>query len=407
MSNFRAFIIPFKEDGAYSDEEIEVTSDVDFQSFGSIKQAIDNDQYKVGVLTFNDLNLKLRNDHGKYSAPGTPESIFNIRRNESIFRLYWEIESEPPYCGLAICGSARLSETKLLYEGFINDDATRENIKTEFTSLKVISMESVITKVDTPFADFTVLDTIRDLIFKVLNQTRITSFLNVDLTNINIDTNLVPDDISDLESKTGKEALDELLLLGNAILYIKDRIVFVETRAASADLKYTFYGPASIIGLENIQTISDIRTGLSKTFNYWTWTEKNFNVQDASSVALYGPKKRNIDSKIITDTPKQQTVLSNLVSEFGFPKDNFRIKTPVTYETLELFLLDKINIDYPTIYIPSEGSEVPIYDVSKYDEAVYAKPLSALTIDINRRFKIMSANIEVKNELFEFELREI
>lgn len=406
MSRFRAYIIPFTDTGEYG-EEIEVTQDVDFTSISTVKQELDQNEYKVGVLTFNDLNLKLSNETGKYSEVGSVETIFKYKRSEAIFRLKWDLEDHPPYCGLAVAGQSFLSETRLIYEGLINDDATRTNVRTKFTSLKVLGMESIIKKIEVPFGSISNGDSLSEAIYTILNQSAVTSFLTVDPANINVAFDTTIDDVSDLESKTGKEALDELLLLANSILYVKDRTIYVTSQTATPDSKYIFHGPGSNDGLETTRLIGDIRTGLSKTFNFWTWSEQTFKVENASSIEKFGVRKKEIGSKLITLSTKQQAILGSLVAEFGDPKQNFRLNTPLTYDVLDLFYLDKVNVNYPTVYIAGDGKDIPLYGVSKYDEASYPIPESALYIDINREWKIVGVNINIKQQELEFNLKEI
>lgn len=406
MSRFRTFLVPFTDAGEYGDE-VEITGDTNFSSISKIKQQIDQDEFKVGVLTYNDLNLKLRNEHGLYSSPDVPESIFKIKRGGSLFRLYWEIQSEPPYCGIAKAGETRLSEIVLVYEGLINDDATKTNLRDQNTTLKVLGLESIISEIEVPILELYIGQTFSEAIFKILNQSQLTDFLIVDELNINVGFETTMDVVSHFSSSTGKEALDELLLISNSIVYIKERVIYVEGRNPTADLKYTYYGPASQIGLENIISMSDIRTGLSKTFNFWTWDDEVFNVSNSSSIAVYGIKKNSVKAKSITNTTKQQNILASLSNEFGDPKESFRLKVEINYDTMKLFFLDKINIDYPTVYISVEGDGIPVYNISKYDQSVYPIPESVLTIDINRRFKILGVNIDIKNQTIEHNLKEV
>jgi len=406
MSRFRTFLIPFNDDGTYG-EELEITSDTNFSSINKVKQKLDQNEFKVGVLTYNDLNLKLRNEHGKYSDPTVPESIFRFRRGGSIFRLYWEIADHPPYCGIAIAGDTFLSETKLVYEGLINDDATRTNIKDQNTSLKVLGLESIVSSIEVPIGDLSIGQTFSNAIYEILNQSTITDFITVDQANISVGFETTLDSIGHFESNTGKEALDELLLISNSILYIKDRILYVTGRIATTDIQHNFHGPASLTGIENLISISDIRTGLSKTFNFWTWKDQAFNVSNSSSIQKFGVKKNEVGAESITNTTKQQNILAALSTEFGDPKESFNIKTPIDYETMELFFLDKINIDYPTVYVASEGDNIPVYEISKYDVAVYPIPESTLTIDVNRNFKILGVIIDIKNQIMQFNIKEV
>ena len=406
MSRFRCYITPFLETGDAYGDEIEVTNDVNLDSISTVTQQIDNNEYDVGFLTFNDLELKLRNDHGKYSQPSVPESIFKYKRSNALFRLTWEIEDEGTICGIAICGKHRLSDTKTIYEGFINDESAYTDTKTQMTSLRVLSFESIITRVSVPHADISNGELISSAIYKTLNQSLITDLITVDTDNINVSIDKTIDDVTDLQTMTGKDALDEFLLLSNSILYVKDRVAYVAAREETAATIYTFYGAMSTGGLENIEDIGNIKTGMSQMFNFTTWSNKTFSVEDASSIAKYGTRKKEFSSTLITDSTKQQQIMGDYVNEFGQPKENFVLSAPINYETLELFFLDKVVVDYPTVYIAGEGRTLPIYDVSKYDESYYPIPESSLTIEATRTFKIMGIDIKVDTQTFLFNLRE-
>jgi len=404
MSYFRAFIIPFGDDGEYGDE-IEVTTDVSFDSIGKISQKVDNSEYDVGILTYNDFTLKLRNEHGFYSKAGEPASIFNIKRNDSIFKVKWQVEPEGCICGMFKAGRKKLSLTLDVYEGFIKDIAVEENVNDQNVVLKVLSLESILSQVDVPVTVATG-DTMEETLFKILNQTILTDLFEIDTANWTLGVDLELDDAAPLLTMTGKEALDELLLLSNSILFIKERVLIITARIVTTDLKFEFYGPSSIIGLENIQDISNINTGISRAFNFWTWNGSNFKVVNSSSIATFGVRKKEITSDIVTNTVKRQTIAAALAAEFGDPRDTLKITTPMNYDTRPLFFLDKIKVDFPTIYKVADGETLPIYGASFYGEAVYPKRESFLTIDYERNFKIMGVGVDVKNNLIEFEIRE-
>lgn len=406
MSRFRCYITPFLEDGNYG-TEVEVTSDVNLNSFSNISQQIDGNEYDIGTLTFNNLNLKLRNDHGHYSDPSVPESIFRYKRNDSIFRMDWIVENEGCICGIAIAGLTMLSTPIDVYKGFINDESATTDIKSQMVTLKVISLESAITRVEVPFGSFSDGMLVSVAILAVLNQTLITTVITVNAANINVSIDTTIDVVEEFESMTGKEAMDILLSISNSTFYVKDSIAYVVARTATADVKYTFYGAMSNNGLENIQNISNLKSGMSKTFNFITWVEKSFNVQDATSIVRYGIRKKEISETCITDTTRQQAILADLITEFGNPSENFNVSTPVNYDTMALFFLDRVSVDYPTVFIPAEGKVLPIYDVSNYDEAYYPIPESTLTIVATRRFKIMGMDINVGDQIIKFNMREI
>lgn len=406
MSHCRCYITPFLESGEYG-EEIEVTSDVDFESIGNVNQKIDNDEFNVGVLTYSDLDIKFRNELGKYSEPDFPNSIFRYKRKDSLFRLAWQIQNQEPICGLAIAGQDYLSDPETIFEGFLSDDLSSVDVKTHIFSTKVIGLESILSRIVVPYADISNGDNVSDILLTILDQTVLTDIITLDAANITVGFDVAIDDKTDLENKTAKEALDELLLISNSVFYIKDRVLYITSRDETADSQYVFRGPMATSGLENIQNISTIKTGINKMFNFWTFNGSTFSVQDAASRLKYGTKKKEVSSSLVTNTTKRQNILGDLVNEFGQPKATFTITAPITYDTLELFFLDKVNVDYPTVYIAVDNHTVPLYDVAKYDEDYYPIPESAITIESEREFKIMGVNINLKETLFEFELREV
>lgn len=407
MSRFRAYIIPFEEDGNYQTTEFEVTEDIDVGSIGTVRQSIDNNQYAVGVLTYNDFNLKLRNEHGRYSKPGNSGSLFRFKRNDSIFRLYWQIDSELPLCGLAIAGRSRLSERKLIYEGFIKDDSTQESVTDQMTSLKVLSFESILSQIEVPNGVLSSGDTFEEAIFGVLNQAKLTGLLDVNVSNIVVGHSTTLDSVLSLAQKTGKEALDELLLMSNSILFIKERVVYVKGRDQTDAVAFNFYGPASLEGLENIQNISDIKSGVGKVFNYWTWKDGAFKVEDPTSISKWGIRKNSVASETVTNVPKQQAILASLAAEFADAKETLKLKTPLNYQTLPLYFMERVKIDYPTVYTAAPGKELPVYGISKYGQATYPIPGQFLTIPFEREWKILGVNIQIREQLLELELREV
>lgn len=406
MSRFTCYITPFLEDGTYG-TEVEVTDHVIIDSFSNISQQIDSNEYDVGVLTFNDLDVRLRNESGLYSEPSVVGSMFRYKRSDSIFRVAWQIENQGCVCGFATAGLTKLSTVETVYEGLINDEASTTDLVTQQTTLKVLNMESILSKVLVPFASLSVGMTVSQIALILLNQTAITNLLTVDIANLVPLINTVTDSIEDLETMTVKEAFDELLKISNSILYVKNRIVYMKARTPGASVAANFYGPMSINGLENIQNISKIKTGMSQMFNYLKWKDTTIAISDADSITAYGIKKKEFDSTLVTDTTKRQTILTSYANEFAFPHENFVLHVPVNYETIGLFFLDRIAIDFPTIYSIPEDREIAVYGLTKYGQAYYPVRESTLTIEFERRFKIVGIDIDVDNQLFEFNIREI
>lgn len=406
MGRFTAGLVPFKIDGEYGDE-IDITKEIDFSSISNISQQVDNSEYLVGVLTYNEFTLKLINDHGKFSTPENAKSIFGVKRKNSLFRLYWQRETYPPVCGLAIAGISSFSPKIRIYEGLINDSATKEDVKTQKVTFKVLSLESIVDQVEVVNGTISNGDTLKEALIAILDQELITDLFELNSENWILPVNETLDNAQALSNKKGKEGLDELLLMSNSVFYIKDRKINIVPRDASAESKMTFYGPASNEGISNIKNISAIRTGENQAYNYWTWDGDVLKVTNASSIADIGVRKKKIKSEVITENSKRTTILAALASEHGDKKQGLKLTVPLDYKNIELFFFDKINIDYPTVYKAGEGKEIPVYDISKYGEASYPIKKHALTIDKTKDWKIKGIEINPKNNLIEFNLKAV
>lgn len=406
----RVYVQTFDESLAYSGTFIEITEDVVDGSAGKIKQKIDNSTYDVGLFNFTDLSLELRNDHGRYSAVGNLESIFTFRRTDSIVKVTWNNGPDDyPMCGIAICGEDYLAGEVNVFYGLLNDIASTQNIRDQKIKFSVQGLESIFEKVETNYSDLDVGDTLSDTVFNLLNQTKLTDLMTVSSSNISLDIDQIPDSIASLEETTVKEALDQILLVSNSILYISvsDQTVYVKPREASATVCCNFYGQSSDNGSENIVDIKNISTGNNRIFNFMKWRDTTITSKDASSILSNGVRKKEISSDILTNSTKQGNVLDSYKDEFRNPKQELTLISYLNPDTVNLFFLDRVSVDYPTVFYPFDGGTLPKYEAAKYGEVVYPAGAFALTISTETNYKVMGRSLNIKKGEVEFLLREI
>lgn len=407
MSRFRTFIKPFNANGSYADDWIEVTEDTDFNSLSSITETIDASDFEVGIFKFNSFSVRLNNIKGNYSDIGTPNTIFNFKRSDSQFKIIWEIEDDLAQCGNSICGNVYTNIEKEIFSGLLNDESLTSNIRDQKVNFQVLGLESVFDKEETPFSSLSNGQTISQIIYILLNQVGITELMTVDALNINPDYDVAIDDISDLENTTVKEALDLLLGPSNSVLYIKDQVIYVSNFDATVDVKKTFYGQGSQTGIEDIQDIQNIRSGANKTFNFWTWDDTSLVIKDESSISLYGTRKNIVGINLITDNTKRNNILSNLLAEYQLPKQSFEMTVPINYDSLELFMLDRIEVDYAVVYRSPDGENIRTYGLSKYGEARYPLGDFAFSISPLQPVKILERRVDIKKQVIKYKVREI
>jgi len=407
MSRFRVYIKPFQPDGTYAADYIEVTRDVIAGQLGAIQETIDKDNYEVGLFRFNQFTLALTNFDGTYSEVGDSTTMFSYKRSDSLVKITWQIVDDITQCGNAICGEAILSDEKDIFFGLLNDESLSLGAKEQILNFSVLGLESIFERVEVPFASINNGDLLSAALLTMLDQPVITTLMAVSGATINLGTDLTIDDKSTLENKTVKEALDEILLSSNSILYVRDGILHISDRTASASLSQTFYGQAAVDGIEDLLKIEKIRNGLNKLYNYWTWSGSTNVAEDTASVTQYGVKKSTVKGDIITDGTKRNTVLGSLRDEFSTLRQEMMITVPFDYSTLELYILDRIAIDYPTVFIPGDENPLPQYDVSLYDVAVYPIAKWTLEIDANDRYKILGRKVDFKKQTITFKIKKI
>lgn len=410
MSRIKLYIKPFQSDGSYADEFIDVTEDANIGSIGSVQESIDQDDYEVGIFKFNQFRITLNNSQGKYSDVGESKTIFSFKRDNSIVKVTWQVQTDITQCGDAICGEAVTNLEKEVFIGLLNDDSLSLNVTDRMISFQVLGIESIFSLLSASFDESTLVFPgvlISTAIYDLLNQSGITQYVTVASENIVPGVDQTIDSDTDLIRKTAKEILDQLLFASNSVLYIKDGVLYVSNREPTAALQKTFYGQASNIGTEDILALNKIKTGINKTFNYWVISDYANLKKDDSSISTNGIQKAEAGTTVFTNSTKIDNVLNNLLAEFKDPKQELEITVPFSYENLDLFILDRIAIDYPTVFVPANDDPSPLYGVAIYGTSLYPIGQWALTISSESNYKILARKVDTKKQIISFKCKKI
>ena len=407
MAAFNVYL-SYPTNEGYSDF-IDITEDVIESSIGAIKQTLESDEFDVGKITFDNLNLTLRNEDATYSEASNATSIFPLKRDQSIIKIEWGINSFPPACGNTPCGLTFLSWPRILFKGLIEENSAAFDVESQNITFKVLGIDSIINKELTPYGLLTLGDDANTLIFKILNQDSIKKFFSVNQINIDCKNNFIADDIASLEGTSCLESIQEILKLANSIMFVKDDVIYIKAREESLDSKFTFYGASSNEGIENISQVSDYGIGLNRTWNYWDWDDDpTLNVSFVDSIDLYGRRAKSLSSKLITDSGKILNVLTSYLNEFGFPKTELTLTVPMYTPIVDLGFLDKINIDYPSEVLPTVDELSSKYGQAKYDSGYkYNRVINSLFISISKNWKILNKTIQPRKQTIEFKVREV
>lgn len=412
--------------GIYADEWTDVTDDVDEDSISEISRQIENDEYNIGVFRYNELTISFKNIDGRYSEADTEKSIFKFKRSESQIKITWDIQPFKPICGVVKAGEFQLfDEEIILYDGIINDDVYVTDIDQQKAVFKVLGYESLLQRIrglsqavlNTKFASY---------IYRLLDynsgpsyeQDPTIALLIIDQANIEVGFEVEPNEFDQYvedwklglaDTIDAKQNLDRILSFSNSALYIENRTIIVTDKNPNqVDPVMTFYGQGSMLGAENIVDITEIKTGVNRTFNQWLFKFR----PDLLAVSTISKSKYNLREKVLDNEPSTtdtriQDYLDYMLSEWSLPKLEFKLQTKMTMESLALKFFDTINIDYPTIYFPSRGDKLPVYGEARYDVDYYPETQWAFQVLPNQKFKIMGIDMDLKQQLITFSLREI
>lgn len=407
MSAFNIFMSYPTVDG-YS-PFVEITEDVLESSIGSIKQALESDEFNIGKITFDNLALTLRNEDSTYSEAANATSIFPLKRDQTIIKVIWAINSFGHSCGNVPCGGTFLSFERQVFKGLVEENSTVFDVETQNITFKVLGLDSIINKEPTPFNSLVLGDDANAMVYKILNQPRITQFFTLDMANIDVKNNFIADSIAHLEGTDCIESLQEFLLIANSIMYVRDDIIHVKARSETPDSKFIFYGASSNEGIENIASISEYGIGLNRSWNHWAWEDDpTISVSFVDSIDLYGLRKKEIGSELLTDNGKILNVLDSYLSEFGFPKTELTLTVPMYTPIVDLGFLDRVNIDYPSEVLPTLDSFSSKYNQAKYDSGFkYNRVMNSLFISISQDWKILNKTIKTKKHEIQFKVREV
>lgn len=408
MGRYKVYIKTFGIDGEYQDDFIDISDDV--VKMSAIQQGIDNTDFDVGTLKNSNFKLTLRNDHGKYGEPTSNKSIFVNKKKNSIVKVTYNRRTTPLTCGFFKPGREKLGFEYEIYRGILYDIDAYTDIDTQQAIFSVLGFESLFKNILVPYADISIGETYSSILYKCLNQSPLKDIVTVDAGNINPGNNLQVDKISHWEGETLDDILDEVMTASSSVIYIQDSTVYVKSRDPSASVQYTFYGQASIEGIENIINIPTFKDGVNRVFNYWKWEDSTLVSSDASSIGKYNVLKKEISAESIDNasTSKITSILEDYRDNFKDPKIELTVETPVNYSTLELRILDKVLVEYPTVFQSADNNPIPRYGVGVYGQSRYPFGRWTLTLSSSQySFKILNFKIDPSKNIIQYLLREI
>jgi hypothetical protein len=377
---YKIYFTPRTGINTYGDE-IEVSAKIVQSGASNMKKSIDAADYDIGVFYYGDLTIRAINKNGTLSEPKDFRSIFRYSRDLTKVRVEY----------LDKDGGVDV------FNGLINEEATREDFETNKISFKVLSLDSVIRTTRIPNGSIINGVTFKSALQTILNKPDITTILTYNASKINPNLNLTIDDGSKFDSISTRDGLSKLLIASNSVFIINSsNEMIIQSRSENSGGYTELYGPFSQKERANILKVSKYNNGKQRLFTVvkvgtQTKVQSNYLTDD-------GYRQKSIKLDFITNTDTQLSIAQNISNEFKFPK----IELEVTVETSlakNLDLLDKILIDYP-LRLKPETKFFPIVGDAKIDDVATKLPYEygSSFITNNIPFKI----IEIKQNVKEF-----
>lgn len=378
MIRYHVYLTPKISLNTYGDE-IDISDLVNLDGVSQIKQSIDSGDYEVGVYTYDDITITANNRNGYFNTPDDVRSVFKYTRDLAKIRVkYYNNDGAQPYeDGFFI-----------VFNGLINDEATRVDAEKEQIKFRVLSRDSVIrnTKVDAGVISNG--DLISDAIYEILQNPKITPVLTLDADDVEVDNDIAIDDGTKFDNKSTREVLNSLLLASNSVMLLDaDGVITIRSRANNETDVLFLYGPHDIKGRENIRRLFDYDSGLHRMFSAVKVNE--IEVINDVFADEFGYRQKQLTLDFITDDTKSEAIAQALVNEFGHPKVELKIEVN-TEIALEWNLLDRVSIDWPLRKTPT-GNFLPICGAATLGSSVTPLPVlsGSVMIKPEMSFKII------------------
>lgn len=369
-TNYKVFITPLSDNNTYG-SEIDVSDYVDLRDISNIKSGVDNDDYDVGVFKYDFITLKAVNLNGILNDSSDFRSIFKFKRDLAKVKVKYFNDT-----------------STISFNGLINEESTRQDIRSGDIRFKVLSLDSVIRNINVSSGQITNSMTYSDAIKSILNQPKITSVLTYNASDVAVDIDLLIDNPIWFDNRNAKEALDALFVTSNSVMTINHNTTEITVRVRGDNLGTgaKFFGPGDLQGRENIADIRNYNTGFHRVFN-----SIDFNgtyVEDEGLITDYGARLKKVEYGFVTDASKELQIANKILSQFKSPKIELEILV-TTEQAKGLEFFDLVTIDYPFRVTPSKDHPIPIYGIAKYGDAVYPEITGSIKINPSIAFNVI------------------
>ncbi len=393
--NQKVFITPLIKRDTYGDE-IEVTEYVKKSGIGLIKRGLDDTEFTFGLYAFGEVKLTLNNDSGLFNDESDSRSMFKYRRDRAKVRIVYEnIDLERKSDG-SIADSE--SDDEIVFRGLLTNDGVRQSGLGATIEMRVLSRDSILRKAIVPSGSVPNLLPASEVIFNILNNEVVESLLGVSASNIDVGFDFIVDFGDGLSNKTVFQAMKELLIASNAVMYVNDDDEIIVTgREEDDDLDTLFlFGPYEPLSRDNIINVLNDNDGTQRMFNSVTVNQNNRT--NEAYADFFGLRSIDFTFDWCTDDETAGDIASNLVAEFKMPRRELTLAVPYEIgKSAQLF--QPVSVDWPLRVLSfSEDHHLPVVGSTKIEDAVEVLPkiFGNFTVHKSEKYKIIAIEQDPK-----------
>lgn len=388
---YRVYFTPLASSGVYGDE-VEVTDYVKDGNAGTIRRGLDSTDFDFGGFFYDDLQMTLLNVNGIFNDENDFRSIFPYSRDRTKVRVeYTDSEGDT-----------------IVFNGLISEEATRIDASADTITVRILSPDSVMRNVRVAGGTITNGSTFAAAMGAILNQPEITVVLDYDVANINPPQNYTIDDGSQLEGKSVREAMNQLLVLSNAVMFVnEDNEIIVTDRDEDEDTELlALYGPYDLKRRQNIIDIKNYNQGKHRMFTAVKVNDTEY--ANDGYVDQFGYRQKRISAPFITNSATEATLAEALVSEFKTPKIELEVTVP-TKVARGVKLLQRVSIDSPLRIKAIEDKFLPIVGQAEIGDDTTPLPnkYGSIAIGPEMGFKIIEIKEDPRTFTTTLKLRQI
>lgn len=359
--------------------EVEVSANI--ISTSAMKKSIDAADFDIGIFYYGDVKLKIDNYSGKFSDQYDTRSLFPYGRDLAKVRVTYNDKD---------------GETTV-FNGLVDDKATKFNFEKEEVSLVCPSSDSVLRSVRVAADTVSDGQTAQAAFKALLNKSEITSVLNYDETLINPSSNITIDQGGKFDNIPTRDAIARLLVATNSVFLITDtNKMKVAPRTFNDKVAISFYGPFSKRGNQNILSLKKYNDGKQRQFTVVKVGDQT-SIQTAY-VEDYGYRQKTISNLDFVTTDSTELAIANALSdEFKFPKIECEVEVKTSFAK-NINLLDPVKVDYPLRLVP-DNKFMPVIGATKIGDADKKLPFQygSSRIIWQATFKVIEIKENVKS----------